>query len=169
MIVCCLRWIGNVPDQREFRACRWQDSVMGADAYFLGRMGPELELVLPMLDERARRLVLGMTARAAGDGGAGAVAALTGASWQAGADGAAGGGPGDSAPPGRPGRPGGARRPLAEADPGLAPALLGLVADSVRGDPGSPLQWTTRSVKSLAAEMTAAEHPCSPQTCWRAL
>jgi hypothetical protein len=142
---------------------------MGADADFLGRVGPELQLVLPMLDERARRLVLGMTARAAGEGGAGAVAALTGASWQTVADGAAEVASGDSAPPGRVRRPGGGRRPLADADPGLVPALLGLVADSVRGDPQSPLEWTTKSVKKLAAEMRAAGHPCSPQTCWRAL
>jgi hypothetical protein len=142
---------------------------MGANDDFLGRMGPELQLVLPMLDERARRLVLGMAARAAGDGGTGAVAALTGASWQTVADGAAEVGSGDSAPPGRVRRPGGGRRPLADADPGLVPALLGLVADSVRGDPQSPLEWTTKSVKKLAAEMTAAGHPCSPQTCWRAL
>jgi hypothetical protein len=142
---------------------------MGADTDFLGRMGPELQLVLPMLDERARRLVLGMAARAAGDGGTGAVAALTGASWQTVADGAAEVASGDSAPPGRVRRPGGGRRPLAEADPGLVPALLALVADSVRGDPGSPLVWTTKSVKRLAGEMRAAGRPCSPQTCWRML
>ena len=142
---------------------------MGADADFLGRMGPELELVLPMLDERARRLVLGMAARAAGDGGTGAVAALTGASWQTVADGAAEVASGDSAPPGRVRRPGGGRRPLAGADPGLRPALLALVADSVRGDPESPLEWTTKSVKRLAGELAAQGHPCSPQTCWRML
>jgi Rhodopirellula transposase DDE domain len=142
---------------------------MGADADFLGRVGPELQLVLPMLDERARRLVLGMTARAAGEGGTGAVATLTGASWQTVADGAAEVASGDSAPPGRVRRPGGGRRPLAGTDPGLVPALLALVADSIRGDPQSPLQWTTRSVRKLAGEMTAAGHPCSPQTCWRAL
>jgi hypothetical protein len=142
---------------------------MGADADFLGRMGPELQLLLPMLDERARRLVLGMTARAAGEGGTGAVATLTGASWQTVADGAAEAGSGDSAPPGRLRRPGGGRRPLAEADPGLLPALLALVADSVRGDPESPLVWTTKSVKRLAGELTAQGRPCSPQTCWRML
>jgi len=45
-------------------------------------MGPELELLLPLLDERARRLVLGAVARAAGEGGTAAVASVAGASWQ---------------------------------------------------------------------------------------
>jgi hypothetical protein len=132
-------------------------------------MGPELELLLPMLDERSRRLVLGAVARAAGDGGTGAVASLTGASWQTVADGAAEVGSGETAPPGRVRRPGAGRRPLAESDPGLLPALEALVAESVRGDPESPLTWTTRSVKRLAAELTAAGHPCSPVTAWRTL
>jgi Rhodopirellula transposase DDE domain len=142
---------------------------MDADAVFLGRLGPELELLLPMLDERSRRLVLGAVARAAGDGGAGAVASLTGASWQTVADGAAEVASGETAAPGRVRRPGGGRRPLAESDPGLLPALEALVADSMRGDPQSPLTWTTRSVKRLAAGLTAAGHPCSPVTAWRTL
>jgi len=50
---------------------------MSADAEFLKRIGPELGLLLPELDEKARRLTLGAVARAAGDGGTGAVARLT--------------------------------------------------------------------------------------------
>jgi len=119
---------------------------MGVNAEFLRVLGPELDLLLPELDEKSRRLVLGAVARAAGDGGTGAVAALTGASWQTVADGAAELGSGDVAPPGRVRRPGAGRRPLAQADPGLVPALLALVEDSSRGDPESPLLWTTRSV-----------------------
>ena len=142
---------------------------MGADAGLLGRIGPELELLLPMLDERSRRLVLGAVARAAGDGGTGAVASLTGASWQTVADGAAEVASGDSAPPGRVRRPGAGRRPATESDPGLLPALEALVADSVRGDPQSPLTWTTRSVKKLAGELAAAGHPCGAVTVWRTL
>jgi len=142
---------------------------MGVNAELLRVMGPELELLLPELDEKSRRLVLGAVARAAGDGGTGAVAALTGASWQTVADGAAELGSGDVAPPGRVRRPGAGRRPLARADPGLVPALLALVEDSSRGDPGSPLLWTTRSVKKLSDELTARGHRCSPQTAWRLL
>jgi hypothetical protein len=142
---------------------------VSADTELLRRMRPELELLLPMLDERSRRLVLGMAARAAGDGGTGAVAALTGASWQTVADGKAELESGESAPPGRVRRPGGGRKRLAEADPGLLPALEALVRDSSRGDPESALVWTTRSVKHLADELTARGHRCSPSSAWRTL
>jgi hypothetical protein len=142
---------------------------MGDENAVLDRMGPELELLLPMLDERARRLVLGAVARAAGEGGTGRVAALAGASWQTVADGAAEVASGESAPPGRVRRPGAGRPPKTVADPGLLPALEALVRDSMRGDPCSPLLWTTRSVKNLAGELSAAGHPCAPSTAWRTL
>ena len=62
---------------------------MSANAEFLELIGPELGLLLPQLDEKARRLTLGAVARAAGDGGIGAVARMCGASWQTVADGVA--------------------------------------------------------------------------------
>jgi hypothetical protein len=142
---------------------------MSADAEVLKHIGPQLELGLPLLDERSRRLVLGMVARAAGGGGTGAVARLTGASWQTVADGVAELESGQVAPGGRVRRAGGGRKKLAETDPGLAGALLALVEDSTRGDPVSPLLWTTKSVAKLAGELTAAGHRCSPQTVWRLL
>jgi transposase len=142
---------------------------MDANTEFLGLMGPELEVLLPVLDEKARRLVLGAVARAAGGGGVTAVAKMSGAAWQTVADGAAELGSGQVAPEGRVRRPGGGRKKLAEADPGLLPALLALVEDSTRGDPQSPLVWTTRSVKNLSGELTAMGHRCSPQTAWRLL
>ena len=142
---------------------------MGANAELLKLMGPELELLLPVLDEKARRLALGAVARAAGDGGVTAVAKMTRASWQTVADGAAELGSGQVAPEGRIRRPGGGRKKLAGAGPGLVPALLALVEDSARGDPESPLAWTTKSVKHLSDELAAAGHRCSPQTAWRLL
>jgi transposase len=142
---------------------------MGADGELVKLMGPQLELLLPVLDEKARRLTLGAVARAAGDGGVTAVAKMTGASWQTVADGAAELESGQVAPEGRVRRPGGGRKSLAEHDPGLLPALLALVEDSTRGDPQSPLTWTTKSVQNLAGELAAAGHRCSPQTAWRLL
>src|ERR1700720_745432 len=126
---------------------------MGANADLVRLMGPELGLLLPVLDEKSRRLTLGAVARAAGDGGVTAVARVTGAAWQTVAEGAAELESGQVAPEGRIRRPGAGRRKLAEADPGLVPALLGLVADSTRGDPQSPLAWTTKSGKKLSDEV----------------
>jgi hypothetical protein len=142
---------------------------MDAEVGFLGQLGPSLLKVLPMLDERSRRLVLGMAAEAEGQGGTGRVAALTGASWQTVANGKAELDAEEELPPGRQRRPGGGRRPLAETDPGLAPALEKLIRDAMRGDPESPLVWTTRSAEHLAGELTAAGHPCSDSTAWRML
>jgi Rhodopirellula transposase DDE domain len=139
------------------------------NAELLKVMVPELKLLLPELDERGRRLALGAVARAAGEGGAGAVARLTGASWQTVADGAAELASGDTVPAGRVRRPGGGRKKLADSDPGLVPALLELVADSTRGDPESPLQWTTKSMRHLADALAARGHAVSPQTAWRLL
>ena len=142
---------------------------MDANAELVRLMGPQLELLLPVLDEKARRLTLGAVARAAGDGGITAVAKMTGASWQTVADGAAELESGQVAPEGRIRRPGAGRKKLAETDPGLRPALLALVRDSTRGDPESPLLWTTKSTKKLSGELTAAGHRCSPQTAGRLL
>jgi hypothetical protein len=142
---------------------------MGADRELLDVLGPELELLLPELDEKARRLMLGAVARAAGAGGIGAVARLTGASWQTVADGAAELESGQVAPRGRVRRAGAGRPRLAGTDLGLVPALLALVEESTRGDPRSPLVWTTKSVRHLSGELARQGHRCSPQTAWRLL
>jgi hypothetical protein len=141
---------------------------MDAEAGLAGRMAPELELLLPELDERSRRLVLGAVARAAGAGGVTAVARVSGASWQTVANGAAELESG-TAGGGRVRRRGGGRKQLAEEDPGLVPALLALVDGSTRGDPESPLTWTTKSVRNLAAELGRQGHRASPDTVARLL
>ena len=132
-------------------------------------MGPELELLLPLLDERARRLVLGAVARAAGEGGTAAVASVAGASWQTVANGAAELASGDSAAPGRVRRPGAGRKKLADSDPGLVPALRALLEESTRGDPCSPLMWTTLSLRDIAAGLAAQGYRCGKNAVARLL
>ena len=46
--------------------------------------------------------------------------------------------------------------------PGCRGALEALIREAMRGDPQSPLLWTTRSLDHLAGELTAQGHPCSP-------
>src|SRR5260370_12565085 len=142
---------------------------MGADTDFVGRMGPELEVLLPRLDGRWRRLVRGAVARAGGDGGISGVAKAAGASWQTVANGAAELASGDAAGPGRVRRPGGGRKKLEEHDRGLIPALRELLEASTRGDPMSLSTWTTLSVRDIAAALTAAGHPCAKDAVLRML
>ena len=156
-------------NKASFRRVAWQDSGMAADLGFLAQLGPALLKVLPMLDERSRRLVLGMAAEAEGKGGTGRVAVLTGASWQTVASGKAELAAGEELPAGQVRRSGGGRKTLSETDPGLAEALEALVKDASRGDPESALTWTTRSAEHLAGALTAAGHPCSDSTVLRML
>ena len=58
----------------------------------------------------------------------------------------------------------GGRKRAAELDPGLRPALLALVEPEERGDPMSPLRWTTKSTRALAAELTRQGHKAGVDT-----
>lgn len=46
-------------------------------------------------------------------------------------------------------RPGGGRKPLTQQQPKLVRRLEALIEPTVRGDPESPLRWTTLSVRKL--------------------
>ena len=110
------------------------------------------------LDERERRLLAAVEARAGGYGGIAAVSLATGLAAStigrglkdlAGEAGLA---------PGRVRRTGGGRKPLTVTDPELVAELMALVEP---GDPMSPLRWTCKSLRQLAAELTARGHPVS--------
>ena len=61
-------------------------------------------------------------------------------------------------------RPGGGRRKLVVRDPDLPQALEKLVEPLTRGDPQSPLRWTCKSTRTLAAELLSQRHPISHET-----
>src|SRR5947207_4080702 len=120
-------------------------------------------VIFPHLDERQRRLLMGAEARALGHGGIRLVARAAGvreATVSLGVDELDTG----AEPLGRVRRPGGGRKRAADLDPGLRPALLALVEPQERGDPMSPLRWTTMSTRTLAAELTAQGHKVSADT-----
>jgi hypothetical protein len=58
-------------------------------------------------------------------------------------------------------RPGAGRHTLLVGDPGLPRALETLVEPLARGDPQSPLRWTCKSTRTLAAELSRQHHPVS--------
>jgi hypothetical protein len=67
-------------------------------------------------------------------------------------------------PPERIRCPGGGRKQVTACDPGLQPALEALVERTSRGDPESPLRWTIKSTRVLAAELARQKHPVSYHT-----
>ncbi|WP_413801357.1 ISAzo13 family transposase [Streptomyces iranensis] len=123
----------------------------------------KFETILPHFDERQRRLLLGAEARSIGHGGIRLVAQAAGvrqATVSLGVRELESGEP----PLGRARRPGGGRKRVVDLDPGLRDALLALVEPDVRGDPMSPLRWTTKSTRNLAAELTRQGHRISADT-----
>ena len=130
-----------------------------------GQLASRFAVLLPHLNERQQRLALAVEARLLGHGGVRAVAQVAGVSETTVRSGVfeleAGKEP---FPPGRVRRPGGGRKAAARQDPELVPALLALVEPDERGDPMSPLRWTTKSLRHLADELTRQGHPVSAPT-----
>jgi hypothetical protein len=54
--------------------------------------------------------------------------------------------------------PGAGPKPLSATDPGLLDALDSLVDPDTRGDPCSPLRWTTKSLRQLPHALGRAGH-----------
>jgi hypothetical protein len=110
-------------------------------------LAAKFEVIFPHLDERQRRLLMGAEARALGHGGIRTVARAAGVAENTVSRGVseldAGG-----QPLGRTRRPGGGRKRLADLNPALRSALLALVEPDERGDPMSPLRWTTKSTRT---------------------
>jgi hypothetical protein len=138
-----------------------------AEAFAAGLAGALAE-VAPVLDERARRLLLGAGARQLGRGGIKLIAAATGVSVDTVGKGAAELETGIVAD-GRVRAEGAGRKPAEQADPGVWPALDRLVDPETRGDPMSRLRWTTKSTVKLADELTALGHRVGPNTVARLL
>jgi transposase len=110
-------------------------------------------LVRDELDERARRIWAAAEARSHGRGGIAAVVRATGIAESTIRRGIAEVRCGERAPEGRVRRPGAGRRSIEDREPGLVEALLGLIEGATRGDPESPLLWTSRSVARLTEQL----------------
>jgi hypothetical protein len=118
----------------------------------------------PVLDERLHRLVAAALAQAWGHGGVTLVAHATGVARSTIHRGIEELAKPPAAPPQRQRirRPGGGRKRLTHHDPTLQRDLEALVEPVTRGDPQSPLRWTCKSVRKLAAELRRLGHAVSP-------
>ena len=119
------------------------------------------EAVAPFLDERGRRLVAASEAMSAGHGGIAAVARATGVAPSTLGRGIKELAPGGAGIAGRVRRPGGGRKTTVAKDATLLSDLEALVEPTSRGDPQSPLRWTCKSLRRLAAALQAQGHRVS--------
>jgi hypothetical protein len=128
----------------------------------------------PIMDEKLRRRWAASEALALGWGGISAVAEATGLSLNTIRIGIAedhsarvnANGPANDP---RVRRPGGGRKRLAQRDRTLLTDLEALVNPSTRGDPQSPLRWTSKSTRNLAEALIGRGHRVSHQTVARLL
>jgi transposase len=132
-------------------------------------LASRFEVLWPHLSEQQRRLWLGAEARELGPGGVGIVARAVGVA-------------GDTVRRGRAElqepltvsyprsrRPGGGRKRAEAGDPALVEALDKLVDPVTRGDPMSPLRWTSKSLRTLAKALQEQGHQVSEQIVRRLL
>lgn len=144
------------------------------DAEVIETLQGKYESFLPYLNERTRRVWAAIEAEALGYGGVSAVAKATGLSRNtitAGlrelqgqtATSLAG------AFPEQIRRGGGGRKRVEMVDPTILRDLESLVEPNTRGDPQSPLRWTSKSVTKLAVQLQKMGHSVCPKTVYTLL
>ena len=121
-------------------------------------------VISPLLDERQRRVVAGATARLIGRGGITAVARAADMSRNTVMNGAGEIETGEAVPQRRVRRVGGGRKQAIDKDPNLLLELDDLVSPEARGDPMSPLRWTSKSTYKLADALRAKGFDVGPTT-----
>ena len=122
-------------------------------------------MISPLLDERQRRVVAGATARLIGRGGITAVARAADMSRNTVMNGAGEIETGEAVPQRRVRRVGGGRKQAIDKDPNLLLELDGIwLPRSARGDPMSPLRWTSKSTYKLADALRAKGFDVGPTT-----
>jgi len=139
------------------------------DAGVVAAIKTRFAALMPVMDERICRLWAAAEAKAIGRGGPAAVTQATGILGKRIRAGARELAALRRRPPTmkprqqRIRRPGAGRKRLVQIDPTLLRDLESLVEPSTRGDPQSPLRWTCKSVRKLAAELRALGHTIGPQ------
>lgn len=127
----------------------------------LGFFSQKFAAILPLLDERARRLVAANEARSLGYGGISKISRASGLSRKAIFKGIRELTDGVCIPQGRIRRHGAGRKKITVRDPHLLNAIASLIEPETRGDPESPLRWTCKSTRAVAGQLARDGHPVS--------
>jgi hypothetical protein len=141
----------------------------------LSMLQKKYQLLRPHLDELSLRLCAAADATCLGRGGTSLIAKASGLSRTtiyAGLSDLKQTLKGDISPlkvKARVRRSGGGRKKLTENDPSLAEDLDKLIDPVTRGDPESPLRWTSKSTTKLAKELRKQGHQVCQRTVWALL
>jgi len=119
------------------------------------------EVLRPHLSEFQRRLWLGAEAAELGAGGVAVVAAATGVAADTVRRGRKEVEDGAAPTAGRSRKPGGGRKRAESHDAELVAAFELLIDPATRGDPMSPLRWTSKSIRALTAALREKGHQVS--------
>src|SRR5574341_310140 len=126
-------------------------------------LGTRYEALFRHLDERQRRLVAAADAEGLGRGGVSTVARASGLSRPTIHKGLQ-----ElherPLPGGRVRKAGGGRKRVEEVEPALIEHLEQLIDPATRGDPMSPLRWTSKSTRHLAGVLSEAGYAVSHET-----
>ena len=122
-----------------------------------------------VLNERSRRLWAAAEARSHGFGGISAVARATGLHENTIRRGVRELESGEVLDEGRVRRPGAGNKPISMTHPEIESELERLVAPETRGDPCSPLRWTSKSAAKLAVALAERGYEVSDRTVLRLL
>lgn len=155
-------WQGGKEDERLYRKVRAEKQGVVREKY---------DRLTEFLDEQSRRLWAANEAVAFGYGGIRAVAEALGMSTKTVVEGSRelkakgkGDGEDDGLARNRQRRPGGGRKRLSEHDPGVVKAVEAIVDPATRGDPMSPLKWTSKSLVKIREELKQQGWQLSPAT-----
>ena len=118
----------------------------------------------PECDERRRRLWAASEAKTYGSGGVALLARVTGLAEETVRRGLAELEGGERLERGEARRSGGGRRSVVEADPAVVKDLDRLIEPATRGDPESPLRWTSKSLAKLRDALLEMGHEISERT-----
>lgn len=138
------------------------------DRVMIRALNKKWKALEPLLDERQRRLWAGTEANVLGYGGASVLVRITGLAMNTVRVGMK-----DAEQQSRSKRrilegvmrrPGAGRKALSETWPELKQRLASLVDDSTRGDPMSPLKWTSKSTEKLAEALSSGRRKISRHT-----
>lgn len=128
-----------------------------------GSLKKKLSVLLPALNEKQRRLLLGVEAISLGYGGIEILTEMTGVSQHTIRRGMYEAEYGD-ADVDRIRQLGAGRKKLVDRTPKILQLIERLIEPGTRGDPESPLRWTCKSVRNVADFLRVKGHPIGRQT-----